>query len=295
MPPPKGYGLDYTTDAVRERLDEYCKNGILMKRNSGYSLYGASWEDLAGVSENVMQAIDLFVEAAPLGVIGSYIQDEAGNNNESFVFSDDFVALTLDDEVLGDLLDAIRERREVTINTKRYEGSQWTTGSEKAVPIKILSSVENGCRYVAMKKGGKLIFRELEIIQSVKPGGKSENFYQYREELDKYLRKCWDIDCGRDVDMDGLKTQHVQMKLSIPQREMRVLRRLMSEGRNGTVMIETPDVYVYKHELWNALEIMPFVMSFTGNILSFKSDNEEAMEIFSDSIKKMNSMYGGDR
>jgi hypothetical protein len=293
------YNFNYDTGTVRNKLDEYWKNGILERQASGnknlYSLCGTSWRDTAEVSENVMEAIDFFVEAAPLGVIGSYIQDEAGRKNESFIFSDDFVAFTLDDEVLGDLLDAIGERREVTISTKRYNGSQWINNTESATPIKILSSVGNGRRYVAMKKDKYLIFRELEIIDSVEPGGTSPGFYQYREELDKYLQKCWDIDSEHDIDTDGLKnikTQHIQMKLSIDaQREMQVLRRLMSEGRNGTVLAEIPNVYVYKNELWNALEIIPFVMSFAGHILSFKSDNEEAVKIFRENIEKMRTMY----
>jgi hypothetical protein len=83
------------------------------------------------------------------------------------------------------------------------------------------------------------------------------------------------------------------MKRSIDSKiEMRVLRSLMSEGRNGTVVVETPNVYVYKNELWNALEIMPFVMSFAGYILSFKSDNVEAVRIFNGNIGKMGAMYG---
>ena len=294
---PDNYGLYFDLGTVRSKLDEYCKNGILEKRSAGkknlYSLYGTTWKNIANESENVMEAISFFTETAHLGVIGSHIQDEALYRNESFIFSDDFVANTLDDEVIGDLLDAIRERREVTINTKRNDGSNWTIGSECAIPIKILSSVENGRRYVAMKKGSELIFRELEIIHSVEPGDISPDFYKYREELDKYLMRCWDIDFKHDVDTESLKkTEHVQVKLSIDaQREMRVLRRLMNEGRNGKVLVEVPNIYVYKNELWNALEILPFVMSFAGYILSFKSDNEEAVRIFSDNIEKMRLMY----
>jgi hypothetical protein len=296
---PESYGLGYDAGTIRNKLNEYSKYGVLKKRRDRnrdiYSLYGVSWKNVKAASKNAMEAIDFFVEAAPLGVIGSHIQDEAGRRNTSFMFSGDFVAFTLDDEVLGDLLDAISRRREVTINTTRYDGSTEITGSENATPIKILSSVENGRRYVAMKKDRKLIFRELEIIDSIELGDESKDFYEYREELDKYLRRCWDISSQLDVDVDSLKKkkpEHVEMKLSIESKyEMRVLRRLMSEGRNGTVLVEVPDIYVYKNELWNALEIMPFVMGFTGYILSFKSDNEEAMRIFHDNIDKMRKMY----
>jgi hypothetical protein len=203
------------------------------------------------------------------------------------------MAPTLDDEVLLDLFAAIGERRAATIYFNNDKDGALNS-QLSAVPLRIMASVENGRRCVAMMEGGILMFRELETIHRVERHGVSPEFFKYREKLDNYLRKCWSSDYERDIDTGKLKkAERVQMRLAIDSGDdMRILRRLLSEGRNGTVSVEIPGVYVYRNELWDAREILAFVFSFIGHILSFKSDNEEAAQIFRENIEKMSAMYG---
>jgi hypothetical protein len=291
------YGVPkYQQENIRNRLEEYVKNGILKRSKPGreplYSLYPLSWKD---IPDGLMDAVDFFTEAFPLGVIGSYIQDSAGRKNTVFRFNDDFFAATLDDEIFYKLTQAIRGRLSVDIDTEKREGGKWIIGKESAVPIKILESVESGRRYIAMKSGDNLIFRNLEIIYNVKPGQESADFYKYREELDGYLSKCWDVDFEREVDPNSLKPEHVRVKFAInANSDMQILRRLMDKCRNGVILPETPGVFVYRNELWNAREIIPFIMSFVGYVQSFTCDNKDVEKEFRDRLEKMQANYGGD-
>jgi hypothetical protein len=228
-------------------------------------------------------------------VIGSYIQDEAKRENEIFSFSHDFIVSTLDDEVLFLLLDAVRSRRSVTLQIKRRVGEKEGICGETGVPLRILANTENGSRCVAVKKDAALIFRRLETICGVRPAAPALNFYKFREELDEYLSRAWDVDFDIEVPLDNSrrKAEHVQMKLAIDgQKDFRILRRLLSEGRNGRTSIEIPGVYVYRNEVWNAEKMLPFVLSFMGHILSFNCDNKNVERIFREKTAKMAEIYG---
>ena len=292
------YDSLYNLEKIQAKLKEYRQNGILTARKSGrellYSLYPLSWNSWKNI-RGFMDAVDFFTEAFPMGVIGSFVQDSAERKNTLFRFSDDFIASTLDDEILFKLLEAIERLTSVAISTNKREGDRWIAGEESAVPIKILECVESGRRYVAMGRGDDLIFRNLEIIQNVEPDDESPDFLKYRQELEGYLRKCWDVDFEREINISSLKSEHVKVTFAIKAgRDMRILRRLMSECRNGTVLPETPGVFAYRNVLWNAREIIPFVMSFAGYVLSFECGNKDVEHEFRDRLEKTYANYGGD-
>ena len=293
-------------EKIQAKLKEYRKNGILTARKSGrellYSAYPLSWKDIRKlIDDKFTDAVNFFTEASPLGVIGSYIQDTAGFKNSLFRFSDDFIASTLDDKILFDLLEAIGRRIPVTVCTNKKVGDDWVIDEEKTLPLKILESVESGRRYAAMRRGDDLIFRNLEVIHNVTPDDKSPDlepsvFYKYRRELEIYLSKCWDVDFERAVNINSLKPpEHVKVKFAIKADEdMQVLRRLICECRSGIVLPETPGVFVYRNALWNAREIIPFIMSFAGHVLSFECGNRDVEHEFRGRLEKMYANYGGD-
>jgi hypothetical protein len=101
-----------------------------------------------------------------------------------------------------------------------------------------------------------------------------------------------DFDSEVPRDDSPRKAEHVQIKLAIDgQKDFRILRRLLSEGRNGRTSIEIPGVYVYRNEVWNAEKMLPFVLSFTGYILSFSCDNKAVERLFREKTAKMAKIY----
>jgi hypothetical protein len=290
------YGKEFESATVRGKLKEYVDNGILSVHKEGnrqlYSLCPLSWKSLP---DGVMDAVDFFTEAAPLGVIGSFIQDEAERENRYFRFKHSFIVHTLEDEVLLGLLDAIHERAYVTLDIYSGDDDE-KIAAVRGTPLRILSSVQGGRRYVAMKEIHGVIVRRLDRIYSVRPGGAALNFGEMRKELDALLEKTWGVMFENDNrDKSPRKLERVEMRLSIDEnREKHVLDRLMRERRNGTVEREGKNVFVYRNNVWNSREMLPFVKSFTGRILSFECDNEDVERTFRDDMEKMAEIYGGE-
>jgi hypothetical protein len=293
--PEEKKGKDFEISTVATKLREYAANGIILARKEGrrvfYSLSPRSWKSLPG---GLMDAVDFFTEAAPLGVIGSFIQDEAGRENRYFRFRRHFIVHTLEDEVLLGLLDAIRGRLSATLSVYSGNGGGEKTFSAQGVPLKILTSVQGGRRYVAIKESRGFFVRRLDRIHSVKLGGAAPKFDEQREKLDRILKNAWGVMFEKDGDVrDSGRLERIELRLSINERrEKRVLDRLMRERRNGTVERERENVFVYRNELWYAREMMPFVKSFTGHILSFECDNEEVKKTFCGDMERMSAIYG---
>jgi hypothetical protein len=289
---------EFEISTVETKLKEYAENGILSTQREEkklfYSLSPLSWKSLPA---GLMDAVDFFTEAAPLGVIGSFIQDEAGRENQYFRFRRHFIVHTLEDEVLLDLLDAIHGRLSVTLSIYSENGGEEKISSARGVPLKILSSIQGGRRYVAIKENRGFIVRRLDRIHSVKLGDAAPELDELRERLDRILKKTWGVMFEKDGDVrDSDRLEHVELRLFIDERrEKRVLDRLMRERRNGTVEQEEENIFVYRNGLWYAREMMPFVKSFTGHILSFECDNEEVMKTFRDDMEKMAVIYGEGR
>ena len=73
--------------------------------------------------------------------------------------------------------------------------------------------------------------------------------------------------------------------------EKHILRKLNQETRGGKVTKIAPNTFLYKRKLYNTQEIMPWVKSFVGNIISVKDDNKKDIDCFYEDIEKMANIY----
>ena len=88
------------------------------------------------------------------------------------------------------------------------------------------------------------------------------------------------------------KIENFEMTLSIDEeKEKHILRKLKQETRGGTVEKTAPNTFVYKRKLYNTQEIMPWVKSFIGNIISIKGDNQKDIDCFYEDVEKMANIY----
>jgi hypothetical protein len=151
---------------IAGKLKEYENAGLLVVEGSGratrYVLASPKCDDLP---EEVKIAVDFFSEAVPFGEIGDHIREESRWVNEIFRFKHHFIAHTLDDEVLYDLLTAMRLRCKVGLFMDREPLFI------RGVPCKILVSVQTGRRYIGLledsknSKDSKFIARRLDYIK----------------------------------------------------------------------------------------------------------------------------------
>ena len=76
------------------------------------------------------------------------------------------------------------------------------------------------------------------------------------------------------------------------EKEKYILERLEREGKDGTITHIEKNTYIYEKEVFDGNELMPWVKTFMGRILSFESNNEFLTNKFYWDMKKMIEMYG---
>jgi PAS domain-containing protein len=279
---------------IRDKLDEYEALGLLASRHDGrekiYSLSPLTWSDLP---EGLSSALNFFSEIAPFGEVGDHISEDSGITNESFRFKHHFIVHTLEDEALFDLLSAIKEQRRVKLHMDREP--KCITG----VPLQILVSVQSGRRYIAIMENaddGAFRARRLDYVNAVEVLDASPNYDDILGKFNSVILGVWGVSFGINRDINAYdpdkKTEKVEIKLRIDEsREKFVLARLRREGRRGIIERVCENVYVFRCEVWDSNEMLPFVMSFIGRIISFKCDNEETITRFQSELNSMMKMY----
>ncbi|MDR1579035.1 MAG: WYL domain-containing protein [Synergistaceae bacterium] len=287
--------IDIPSDStMRGKLNEYEHAGLLMTKRVGReNRYFLTSPRCSDIPKGLRSAIDFFSEAAPFGEIGDHIRDEGGWINEIFSFKHHFIAHTLDDEVLYDLLTAMDERREVTLTMDARKSPSPITGT----PCKILSSVQTGRRYIGMTdkaENDAFTARRLDYINRVEMGNAigEEAYSATLRRFEAALGYAWGVSFGiqrkPEIPESVVMTLHIDEKT-----EKYVLDRLKREGRRGKIKRLRENVFSYSNEVWDSNEMMPFIMSFIGRIISL--DCEKTTERrFDKELKHMTFMYGLD-
>lgn len=278
----------FEPQTVRNKLKEYTEFGIITttknKKAYSYSLNKCYFEDF-----NVPKdALSFFSEAAPFGVIGSYINDRINNKNKKFQFKHNFIVNTLEDDVMFDIINAIKEHKWVII--ENYSRRDNARNTFNILPLIIYMSVQTGRRYVIAQVKGKCRFSvyRLDYIKSVKILEKDDNFF----ELKQTLKSCFDTSFSTALVRDG-KLEHFEMTLFINEKnEDFIIKRLEREGRGGKVEKLRRNIYKYSNDIFDTNELTPWIKTFIGRIVKISGDNKTVIAIFYNDIKKMAKMYG---
>ena len=279
--------METTFDAqtVRGKCREYERQGILQSEKQGRSLLYRIVPDALPLVLN--DAVTFFSEVAPLGEIGSFLMDSAGIENSLFRFKHHFIVHTLEDQVLFDILAAMREKRSVCLHnfSSRKHQEYETVG----VPVKILSSTVTGRRYVCIVQNGEkqtVVTRRLDYIRRITPLAVDTAYDEKAARVEATLPHVWGVSFGYGQ-LDWLK-----MTLRIDeQREGYVLSRLKREGRGGTVEKIEENTFQYFIELFDTGEIMSWVKSFTGRILALEGSDAATLYRFHHDMRRMQKHY----
>ena len=282
---------DPSEATIRDKLTECEEVGLIFMKQEGrenkYFLSPATVENING---NLRHAIDFFSETTPFGEAGDHIKDEGEWSNRLFRFKHHFIAHTLDDEVLYDLLRAINERRSVFLIMENESYSM------RCVPCKILVSVQTGRRYVGIEEldDDNKVFsaRRLDYIDYVVKGNVIEEteFNTIIREFEEKLKNAWGVSFG--ISEKPEKPEKILMKLYInEQYETFVLDRLKREGRRGIIKRIEENIFSYSNEVWDTNEMMPFILSFIGRIISVEC-GEPTQSRFHKELSRMISKYG---
>lgn len=281
--------LLFDSQTVRNKLKEYIEYGIINaikeKKSHYYSLNKCYFEDF----EISNDAVNFFSEVAPFGIIGSYINDRIDNKNKKFQYKHNFIVNTLEDNILLDIINAIKQQKRIIIENYSYKNN--IANDYNILPLIIYVSVQTGRRYVIAQGNGKFKFSvyRLDYIKSIKLLERDEHF----EELKKTLEACFENSFSTALIKEG-KLEHFEMTLFINEKtEDYIIRRLEREGRNGKVEKLRRNIYKYTNDVFDTNELTTWIKTFIGRIVELSGDNKKVINLFYDDVIEMAQMYGG--
>ena len=267
---------------VRRKLSECEKLGLVAREKRGRETRYRRAAD--GVKIDAWRdALDFFSEAAPLGVIGDFCRDKLATAPSLFRFKHHYILNALDSEVLLALLEAIRARQWV----------QLALGRRKAValPVKLYVSTQTGRQYVMAWtpwNRGFSFFRA-DAIDAVKPAPPG----QCPDDLDAraraFMGRVWGVSGG-----DGVALTRLEMTVLVGPGQGHIVQRLEREKRCGAVERLDERHWRYTAEVYDALEMLPWIRTFIGRICELKCDDPRVTERFYSDLADMAGIYGGD-
>ena len=191
--------------------------------------------------------------------------------------------IDMDGEVMLALVEAIRERRAAVL----------TMGRRKAVvaPLKLYVSAQTGRQYVlawTAWNDGFAYFR-IDAIDGAKPGEVARLLEDIDARLAAFARHAWGVSRGNGSRLIGL-----EMTVYAGPDEGFIPNRLEREKRCGRVEQLDDTHWRYTAQVYDALEMLPWIRTFTGRIVELKCDDAEVTERFYRDVADMARLYGGD-
>ena len=275
--------LPFDESTLRKKLAEYADKGLIRKRTEGkrafYSLPPVP--DLAPLRT----ALEFFSEAAPLGEPGAFLLDKLPQRPSPFRFKHHYVTGTPDDEILLALFEAMREKRCVLL----HKTSRKKENDSTVVPLCVGAGTQSGRQYLFGWDTVYRVFRSyrLDFILRVKSLDVCENFDDLCKKFTQIRPNIWGVSLGKDA-----KTSRVQFSLKIEKGEEYILRRLLREGRGGSVEQTEENVFTFRADVFDSEETLGWIRTFTGRILSLDFSDRTAENKFKNDLQTMYRLYG---
>ena len=281
--------LTFDESTLRKKLKEYVGEGIIQAEKAGRRvLYSRSPDtDISSLSD----VIDFFSEAAPCGVIGSFLQDKEEPRPEMFFFKHHYITQAMDSDAAATLFDAMRRHAYVTFdNLSRYSN---TASAVRAVPLRIYISAQGGRQHLLAFSvtSNRLRSYRLDYISNVRAEADiCENFTELRKALEKAEKHMWGVGCRWDTK----HTEHVEFEIRVGEGEEHIVRRLEREKRCGHVERTDDSHCLYAADVFDTTEMLPWIRTFISRITRLDFSNRTAENKFREDLREMYRMYGID-
>ncbi len=282
---------------IRNKLNEYVDLGLFDQKKEGRSSVYKLIEDTlirgpVRTEQDMILGCLYFQNTLPVGgVIGHFILNQYLDDHKRGIFSfrHQFIAHALDEETVVTLFEAIRENRIVLLDMKT-RGSDKGSIRIKVLPLTILNNIASGRRYLAIYryKGRVYDTVRLDRIVTCQLLDVATDMEQHYTMLDYHLSKAWggvSINKGQPIETLRMEIRVLEGK------EDYIVERLRREGRHGTVTRVDQDVYEYTIRATDISEMMPWIRTFTGRIISLECSNRIVQKRFYDDLKTVLAMY----
>lgn len=276
--------LDEST--VRKKMNEHVKLGLLNKRRAGRQTFYRRNDSEVDL-ESWKDAVSFYSQAHPLGVVGSFINDKYPVKSDCFSFKHNYILAALDQQIMLDVLLCMNEnaKMEVRLFTRKRKVVKRTV-----FPLRIYISSQNGRQYALVydyeAKRPNLI--RLDHIRKIRKLEREEDSEKYEHALKGFSEYLWGASSRSAKDRG---TDRVRLVIRAKEDEEYIVNRLEREKRIGTVKKLDEENYLFTAEVYDAREMLPWIRTFTGRIVSFSCTNEKIEDIFREDISLMNSIY----
>ncbi len=282
-------GMIFDESTLRKKLKEYAREGIIQIEKDGRRvLYSRSPDtDIAALSD----VIDFFSEAAPCGVVGSFLQDRQPEHDGIFWFKHHYITQAMDSDVMAALFEAMHGHRYITVdNLGRWAREVKTI---RLVPLKIYISVQNGRQNLIafQEKTGRFRSYRLDYMSNVRIESEScVKFDALRKALCQAEEHMWGVSCGRS----SRHLEHVEFEIRVADDEPFIVKRLEREKRCGHVEKIDENHYRYTADVFDTTEMLPWIRTFICRITRMSFSNRTAENKFKADLQEMYRMYGID-
>lgn len=275
----------FDESTVRKKLKEYVSEGLITTEKKGKLLY---YRRAADSKQYGTDCLDFFSEIAPCGVVGSYLLDKVDEHDKHFAFKHHYITSAIDSEIVFLLFQAMREKRNIIIETVNRHKTQ--TAENFVVPLRIFISVQSGRQYLLayVPRYKRLTSYRIDHILAVKMMDECQAFDFWREKLKKAQSHMWGVSTQST---SGARMEYVEFTVTYRDDEKHIHRRLEREKRCGTVERIDANTSRFSAEVFDASELVPWIRSFICRIVDIQFSNKELERQFKDDLEQMYLMY----
>lgn len=286
------YEAFFDIQTVRRKCNAYQKEGLLQKQRKGktvvYSL-DTSLAQWLKSNETILDALAFFQLAGNLGMIGNQLTDQFDYQNQTFRVKHSFFVHTLEDEILLDLLNIIQQQKSAALEIK--SSKKGVINTTYCVPLQIFISTRSGRRFLCayIDRSKRFTCFRLDTIKKVTPLEKTEAYEELQTKLNRNRRQLWGVSFqGRERHHLDKLTMTIQV---FEPKESYIVDRLRREGRGGTVTKTATNIYQYEIEVFDCNEMLPWIRTFIGRILSLECSAKSVERRFYEDLQTMYQMY----
>ena len=276
----------FDTSTIRKKLNEYVKEGLLLRRKNGKTMLYRRAEEFEIPSRD---ALDFFSETAPCGVIGSFLEDKTDNIADHFAFKHHYITSAMDSEVLCMILKAIHEKRNITVEMINRKKDRIT--ETNVIPLRVMISVQSGRQYMMAYAPyfKRITAYRLDNIVTVRNGELADRFDELRDKLNEMQRYMWGVATDS---RSGNRMEHIEFTVQYDDGEDHIPRRLEREKRIGHVEYIDEHTCHFSADVYDASELIPWIRTFICRITDISISNKTLEIQFKKDLQVMYEMYG---
>ncbi len=273
----------FDISTVRKKLAEYETEGLVRSRKEGREVFYRSAPVTKLPSSDLLR---FYSEVFPCGVAGSFIEDKLPSHEAIFRFKHHYVTSTMDSGIVLQIFEAME--RKCLISIEAYSRRRKSDFVDTVIPLQIRVSTQSGRQHLLgfSVRQEKIVSIRIDHILSVKLGEETDIYDDAKKKLRSMEPHIWGVSVGTSL-------EHVEFVLRYGRFEDYIPGRLEREKRTGTVTYVGEGLVKFEADVYDAFELMPWIRTFIGRIVSISFSNDFLLERFKRDIEAMEKMYGG--